>query len=967
MHRPSSATLRAGLVLVLAACATDRPTAPRMRAETVATTGTPLIFITELISDPSRVADAAGEWFEIYNAGNTAVDLQGWKIVSGVTTPPEQHTIATSVVVLSGGYAVVGNNANTATNGGVEEQYSYPPSGAGAIILNNSNTDWLALKLPDGTVVDSVAYSARSGTTIVPPTFSPSAGVSRALKAAALPFAHQIMGDTANWANTPAGTSYGLGDRGTPGTGSYTPLVFGGEVATVTVTPATAAAVIGQTRQFGAAGRDVDGAISQTTFTWSSSDEAVASIDAATGLATALADGNTTITAQAANGVMGTATLTVTPPVVASITVAINVPRQAPVGFVKPAFPTVKDPGGTTIAPTPPLDWSSSDPSIATVDENGYITALVVGNVTITATAANGVSGTSSFAVIPATAPTSAVYRDNVEFGTPSDADPSNDIMVARPQYELSYNVTRGGPNWVSWDLNGSQFGPAPRCDCFSPDPLLPAAVYHVVDLDYRNGGYDRGHMTMSEERTTTDQENATTFYLTNVLPQAAENNQGPWVDFEIHLNGLAQAGGKEVYVIAGGEYAALPQTLKNEGRVAIPDYTWKIAVIERGGAGLGDVHGLGDLQVIAVRMPNLTTPGVPGSAVGIRTRPWQDFQTTVDAIEAATGYDFLAALPDNIERVVEANDHPPGAVAGGPYSGAEGAAIAFSAAGSIDPDGDALSYAWDFGDGTGGSGASPIHTYADNGTYTATLTVADPLGATATATTSVTILNAAPAIVALALPSSPVMAGDAATVRVTFTDAGSADTHSTTVEWGDGSSSVASGEGEVLLSHAYAAPDLYVVRATVTDDDGGAAMRVADGYVVVFDPAAGFATGSGWFSAGGKKTTFDLDARYGPQGGAPRGSFELESGATGFGFTATDVQWLVVTGGKAIVRGTGSVAGSTETLQFLLVAVDGGKDDGVRLKVWDGDGRVLYDDRPGAADDSDDVVPLGGGSIQVH
>ena len=37
--------------------------------------------------------------------------------------------------------------------------------------------------------------------------------------AAALPFAHQIMGDTANWANTPAGTTYGLGDRGTPGTG----------------------------------------------------------------------------------------------------------------------------------------------------------------------------------------------------------------------------------------------------------------------------------------------------------------------------------------------------------------------------------------------------------------------------------------------------------------------------------------------------------------------------------------------------------------------------------------------------------------------------------------------------------------------------------------------------------------------------------------------------------------------------
>ena len=80
-------------------------------------------------------------------------------------------------------------------------------------------------------------------------------------------------------------------------------------------------------------------------------------------------------------------------------------------------------------------------------------------------------------------------------------------------------------------------FGDAERCNCFSADPTLPAGIYRVVDFDYRDGGYDRGHMVQSEPRTTTDQENASTFLMTNILPQAAANNQGPWSKFENHLN----------------------------------------------------------------------------------------------------------------------------------------------------------------------------------------------------------------------------------------------------------------------------------------------------------------------------------------------------------------------------------------------------------------------------------------------
>ncbi len=92
-------------------------------------------------------------------------------------------------------------------------------------------------------------------------------------------------------------------------------------------------------------------------------------------------------------------------------------------------------------------------------------------------------------------------------------------------------------------------------------------------------------------------------------------------------------------------------------------------------------------------------------------------------------------------------SNQPPVASAGGPYNGTIGTPTAFSSAGSSDPDNDPLSYAWDFGDGGASNAAEPSHTYAEAGTYTATLTVSDPVGASSKATATVTIAKAVPAI----------------------------------------------------------------------------------------------------------------------------------------------------------------------------------------------------------------------------
>ena len=80
----------------------------------------------------------------------------------------------------------------------------------------------------------------------------------------------------------------------------------------------------------------------------------------------------------------------------------------------------------------------------------------------------------------------------------------------------------------------------------------------------------------------------------------------------------------------------------------------------------------------------------------------------------------------------------------GGPF--AVGAPVAFSAAGSGDPDaGDSLEYAWSFGDGAGAAGAATSHAYDSGGERTVTLTVTDPTGLTATATRALLVEGPAP------------------------------------------------------------------------------------------------------------------------------------------------------------------------------------------------------------------------------
>ena len=320
-----------------------------------------------------------------------------------------------------------------------------------------------------------------------------------------------------------------------------------------------------------------------------------------------------------------------------------------PVGFEDQLFATARDAKGATVTTT--IAWTSATPDLAEVDQNGVVRALGAGVALIRATAEDGRSAIYRVPTRVGVRSSTAVYEGNAEFGIPTDADASDELLIERFGYTTSYSATRNTPNWVSYDLEATHFGPEDRCDCFTADPMVDKQGYaHLTTADYTGAGaaagfgIDRGHLMRSSDRTAASLDNAESFYLSNIIPQTADNNQGPWNNLEQVLNTRARAGNDEIYIIAG--VAGNAGTLKGEGKVVIPASVWKVAVIMPRNQGVENVDGAEDFELIVVDMPN-----VPG----IRNVDWNTYRTTVDAIEAKTGYDLLALLPDHVEWLIEA------------------------------------------------------------------------------------------------------------------------------------------------------------------------------------------------------------------------------------------------------------------------------------------------------------------------
>jgi hypothetical protein len=274
------------------------------------------------------------------------------------------------------------------------------------------------------------------------------------------------------------------------------------------------------------------------------------------------------------------------------------------------------------------------------------------------------------------------------------------------------------------------------------------------------------------------------------------------------------------------------------------------------------------------------------------------------------------------------------------------------------------FTYAFDCGAGYGlpASTASALCPAVDNPSANVRAKIIDKDGATTEYVLAVRVSNVAPSVTL----TSPGLgaAGVPVGLAASFTDPGVRDSHTCSVAWGDGATTVgavteAGGNGTCAASHAYSSATVTTATLTLTDKDGGAGS--ASVQVVVVDPAAGFLTGNGWVTAGVQRVTFLLDAKY--RKGALNGNVDVQT-PTG-ALHATDLLWLVVAGSRAELHGAATLDGRSG-FTFQLVGDDSPR--AFRVAIWNGTS-LVYDSVPGAPWDLATArpQPLGGGSIQVH
>ncbi len=289
------------------------------------------------------------------------------------------------------------------------------------------------------------------------------------------------------------------------------------------------------------------------------------------------------------------------------------------------------------------------------------------------------------------------------------------------------------------------------------------------------------------------------------------------------------------------------------------------------------------------------------------------------------TGQSFTGGTPNQA----------PTAVANGPYTGEKGVAVSFSSAGSSDPDGTIVSYAWDFGDGGTSTAANPTHTFATTGTFNVTLTVTDDGGATGNDATTATISDTT----APAAPTGLAATAGDGSVDLNWNDNGEADLAGYTVK-----RAITSGgpyttlNGTLLTVSNYT--DTGVVNGTtyyyvVTASDDAANESAASAEVSALPAAAG---GGGNASVWINELHYDND-------GADTGEFFEIAGPAGTDLTGWSVVGYNGNGGTAYatVNLSGSLPsqmGGFGTLSFAMAGMQNGSPDG--LALVDGTGAVV-------------------------
>ena len=206
----------------------------------------------------------------------------------------------------------------------------------------------------------------------------------------------------------------------------------------------------------------------------------------------------------------------------------------------------------------------------------------------------------------------------------PLQAQKCNGVILHKKGYAVCYVDSLGHAEWVVWDLKLSDLGSIDRQNDFRPDYSLPLGYYVAKPTDYRNSGFDKGHLCNSADRTSSIELNEETFLLSNMIPQSPHNNEITWKSLEDYCRTLAKQGWV-LHIIAGacgtGGEGKKGYSEKIANRINVPANTWKVVKYTKQGI----------TNYIYVDMPNNQT----------LSKNWQSYQINKQDLEKLTGLSF--------------------------------------------------------------------------------------------------------------------------------------------------------------------------------------------------------------------------------------------------------------------------------------------------------------------------------------
>lgn len=200
--------------------------------------------------------------------------------------------------------------------------------------------------------------------------------------------------------------------------------------------------------------------------------------------------------------------------------------------------------------------------------------------------------------------------------------------------FTVNFNPAKHIPNYVAWELTRSRLdGPHKRSNNFRADETVAGCP---TPDDYRRSGYDRGHMAPAADMKWSQKAMDDCFYLTNICPQSQKLNTGPWRTLEEATRRWAARDSALVIICGPILTDKLTETIGGTG-VTVPRRFFKVILAPYADPPRG----------IAFVMSNLVQPGGMQAAA-----------TSIDEVERITGMDFFAALPDDTEAQVEAQNN---------------------------------------------------------------------------------------------------------------------------------------------------------------------------------------------------------------------------------------------------------------------------------------------------------------------